>query len=190
MVSAIGADVYAGPANIVYSLLSCRLCRRQLHILVFPGTEVLWKVIPGTHDPPQHHVLRALPDPALHTISTVLSDVVDRVADGDASETASDVVKSCLDAALECLVDPAEPYGDPRPPSNEEDCPGTQMNDPASQTASVQLAERRLLRRHKSLMGPSTPVPTEDDPLTPVPALDESMSLPATFPVKTPINVA
>lgn len=39
------------------------MAKQQLRILVFPGTEVLWKEVEGTVAPTGHHVLRPLPDP-------------------------------------------------------------------------------------------------------------------------------
>lgn len=53
-----------------------RLYWRQLHILVFPGTEVLVKPIPGAR-PPLHPTCSApRPTRRLHTIASTLSDMI------------------------------------------------------------------------------------------------------------------
>lgn len=40
----------------------CRLAKKQLRILIFPGTEVLWKQYAEVKPPQGHHVLVPPPD--------------------------------------------------------------------------------------------------------------------------------
>lgn len=57
------------------------MAKQQLRILVFPGTEVLWKVVQGTEEATGHHVLRALPShEAVVAVRSTVQDLVTAVA--------------------------------------------------------------------------------------------------------------
>lgn len=53
-----------------------RLAKQLLRILIFPGTEVLWKELPGVPSPGGHHVLRPVPE----RTSQQLRDAVEAAA--------------------------------------------------------------------------------------------------------------
>ncbi|KFM25801.1 Nucleosome-remodeling factor subunit BPTF [Auxenochlorella protothecoides] len=78
-----------------------RLYRHQLHILVFPGTEVLWKTLPGTAAPAAHHTLHARPDPAVHTVAAVLAGIVAAVEGEHVAREVAAVVAELVQAAVE-----------------------------------------------------------------------------------------
>ena len=122
--------------------------RRQLHILVFPGTEVLVKPIPGARPPPLHHVLRATPDPALHTIASTLSDMIQRVEDEDEREAVAEAVGAVLGAALDGADDP---WGPPRPSEGARAHAGA-IPSPLS-LPRLAGSGGRVLRRHRSILG-------------------------------------
>lgn len=54
----------ASPATVLVRLclLRCRLAKQQLRILIFPGTEVLWKHFKEVPPPQGHHILVPPPD--------------------------------------------------------------------------------------------------------------------------------
>lgn len=58
-----------------------KIAKSQLKILIFPGTEVLWKQMPGVAMPEGHHVLRELHvGTAEEEVATVLRQIVNVIA--------------------------------------------------------------------------------------------------------------
>lgn len=57
-----------------------KMAKQQLRVLVFPGTEVLWKFMEGVSSPAGHHVLKPLPSPAdMAAVRKVVYDLVTAV---------------------------------------------------------------------------------------------------------------
>ena len=55
-------SAYHPPTRPLAPHLPCRLAKQQLRILIFPGTEVLFKQFPEVKAPEGHHILVPPPD--------------------------------------------------------------------------------------------------------------------------------
>lgn len=69
------------------------MAKQQLRILVFPGTEVLWKVVENTVPAEGHHILRPIPPPEdILGVRHALHDLVTAVAVASGEEAPKDVL--------------------------------------------------------------------------------------------------
>ena len=63
------------------------LAKHQLRILVFPGTEVLWKVVEGTEEAVGHHVLQEMPEyEDVKAVRGILHEIVTAVSVAEGEE--------------------------------------------------------------------------------------------------------
>jgi len=68
------------------------MAKQQLRILVFPGTEVLWKEVENTVPADRHHILRPVPPPEdILGVRHVIRDLVTAVAVDSGEEAPKDV---------------------------------------------------------------------------------------------------
>lgn len=68
------------------------MAKQQLRILVFPGTEVLWKVVENTVPAEGHHILRQVPSPEdILGVRHVIRNLVTSVAVASGEEAPKDV---------------------------------------------------------------------------------------------------
>jgi len=65
-----------------------RMAKQQLRILVFPGTEVLWKTMEGVAEPEGHHTLHPEPpEEDLREARIIVMELVASVVDSASAET-------------------------------------------------------------------------------------------------------